>query len=152
MSRVWIGAGLLGACGAFAWLLVTSGPDIEAAIAGPSLAPPAVSAGDAWRWAAAAPGLNIYIANYGRRPREEARVSVWVRREFFRNPAGIDANLIEAREFDCLHERSRRLARASEDGSADGDDRWGVSAAVSAWMPVTAGSTGDAVLHMVCRH
>lgn len=151
MSRVFIGAGLLGAFGALALLLGTRGPEIEAAILGPTTAPPALSAGESWRWAAAAPGVNIYVADAGRGARDAAHVSAWVRREFFRNPAGIDANLIEVREFDCLRNRSRRLARASENGTGYEGDDWVVSPAVSAWMSVPAASTAEQVLRLVCR-
>jgi hypothetical protein len=64
----------------------------------------------AWRWATAAPGMNIYVSyQYARR--EGSIVTAWVDRAYYRNPAGIGKSIIELMQFDCArtHEPSGSL-------------------------------------------
>jgi hypothetical protein len=67
--------------------------------------PPAVTS-RAWSWAAAAPGVNIYVADQGT-PRDSGVRSVWVDRQYFNNLAGVNADVIELRHFDCRHDTGR---------------------------------------------
>jgi hypothetical protein len=63
----------------------------------------------AWRWATAAPGMNIYVSyRYARR--EGSIVTAWIDREYYRNPAGIDKSIIELRQFDCARMTTRWLS------------------------------------------
>ena len=63
--------------------------------------PPAESAGD-WRWAASAPGMNLYVAYRGA-SNDGRLVYAWVDRRHFSNFAGVHKNLIALRRFDCAH-------------------------------------------------
>lgn len=117
----------------------------------PSDAPPSLEASDPWRWAAAAPGVNIYVAHHGGPQQNEVRVSAWVRLEFFRNAAGIDTNQVELWQFDCLEGKSRRLLRATEYRMPSGGERWMVSREVSDWRMKTSRTPARRVMRMVCE-
>jgi hypothetical protein len=84
--------------------------------------PPAADS-RAWSWAAAAPGLNIYVAYQGA-PHASGVRSAWVDRRYFSNLAGVNADVIELRRFDCRQVPDRALTasqqvlqRVCEDGS-----------------------------------
>jgi hypothetical protein len=66
--------------------------------------PPAADA--AWHWAAAGPGMNIYYADRGRSA--NGIVKIWIERRLFRNPSGIEKDLVEGWNFDCRLGRVRR--------------------------------------------
>jgi hypothetical protein len=92
-----------------------------------SRSPPSVTS-PAWSWAGAAPGMNIYIAA-SRGPAAERLKSVWVNRRCLGSTAGIDKNLVELRELDCLRKLIRRkspltgqaLSEWSEPGAETAD-------------------------------
>src|ERR1700683_2031873 len=71
----------------------------------------------AWRWAMAAPGMNIYVSyRYARR--EGSIVTAWIDREYYRNPAGIGKSIIELMQFDCARMATRRLMNVSLNDTA----------------------------------
>jgi hypothetical protein len=110
--------------------------------------PPALDS-RAWAWAAAAPGVNIYVAYRGR-PRESGVQSAWVDRRYFSNLAGVNADVIDLWRFDCRHDRSRPWS-ARDDEVRDG--AWGLepgSSAVSDRVAARAESANQQVLEMVC--
>lgn len=75
---------------------------------------PSASDNASWRWAMAAPGMNIYVSyRYARR--EGSIVTAWIDREYYRNPAGIDKSIIELRQFDCARMATRWLSDAAVD-------------------------------------
>jgi hypothetical protein len=96
--------------------------------------PPAVDS-RAWTWVAAAPGMNIYVAYRGA-PREPGVRSAWVDRRYFSNLAGVNADVIELRRFDCRDGTSRRLGGRAEDGS---------------WPPERELTPSQQVLQTVCE-
>jgi hypothetical protein len=97
--------------------------------------PPAVDS-RAWSWAAAAPGVNIYIA-YPEAPHEPGMQSAWVDRRYFSNPAGVNADVIELQHFDCRDDRNRGSSTRREDGSS---------------QPARALTPGEQVLRTICEH
>jgi hypothetical protein len=103
MARVAIGVLTL-AVGAAA-LALSNARSCAAHISARQSAPSLTNA--AWRWAAAAPGMNIYIADSGM-PAAARLTSVWVDRRYLGSAAGIDKNLIELRELDCVRKLTRR--------------------------------------------
>jgi hypothetical protein len=54
--------------------------------------------------------MNIYVA-YPETRREPGVRAAWVDRRYFSNLAGVNADLIELRRFDCRHDASAKLAR-----------------------------------------
>jgi hypothetical protein len=72
--------------------------------------------------------MNIYIAA-SRGAAAERLKSVWVNRHYLGSTAGIDKNLVELRELDCLRKLSRRkspvtgqaLSEWSEPGAETAD-------------------------------
>ncbi len=91
----------------------------------------------AWRWAMAAPGMNIYVSyRYARR--EGPIVTAWVDREYYRNPAGIGKSIIEVMQFDCARMATRRLANVS------------VNNAVANWEQQPSGSVAQRLALEVC--
>jgi len=91
----------------------------------------------AWRWAMAAPGMNIYVSDrYARR--EGSVVTAWIDREYYRNAAGIDKSIIELRQFDCARMATRRLSDVS------------VNNTVPTWQHELPGSLVEHVALDVC--
>jgi hypothetical protein len=112
--------------------------------------PPAVDS-SAWSWAAAAPGVNIYVASQGT-ARDSRIRSVWVDRRYFSNLAGVSADVIDLWRFDCRHDRSRPWS-ARDDEVRGGDGAGGLepgSSAVSDRVAARAESANQQVLEMVC--
>jgi len=50
--------------------------------------------------------MNIYVS-YRYAQREGAVVTAWIEREYFRNAAGIDKNIVELMRFDCTRAPTR---------------------------------------------
>lgn len=82
---------------------------------GSAEAPPVNSS--AWSWAAAGPGVNIYVAYRGA-SRPLGMQSAWVDRRYFSNLAGVNADVIEVRQLDCRHARGDRRSEPANDGSS----------------------------------
>lgn len=139
------------ACVALTLLVCTNHPLTDITRICQTNAPPSFEASDAWHWATAAPGVNIYVALYGRPQRNEARVSAWVRRESFRNLAGINANQVEVWQFDCIRGTSRRLARAAEYAATAKRGSWVLSKAVSEWSRATTETAAGQVVRAACE-
>jgi hypothetical protein len=92
-----------------------------------------------WRWAAAAPGMNVYYAD--RLPSSGGVVSVWIDRRLFSNPSGIRKDLVEPWDFDCRQQRTRQ--QANYDGTAP-------TRAQRTWSTPRAGSALDRLMDSVC--
>jgi hypothetical protein len=68
----------------------------------------------AWRWAVAAPGMNIYVS-YRDARRSGSIVTAWIDREYYRNPAGIAKSIVELMQFDCARMATRRVSNVTVD-------------------------------------
>jgi hypothetical protein len=91
----------------------------------------------AWRWATAAPGMNIYVSyRYARRKGQI--VTAWIDREYYRNPAGIGKSIIELMQFDCARMATRRLSKLAANNTAP------------AWQQQQPGSVVEHVALEVC--
>jgi hypothetical protein len=91
----------------------------------------------AWRWAMAAPGMNIYVSyRYARR--EGSVVTAWIEREYYRNPAGIEKSIIELRQFDCARMATRWISDLAADTPR------------STWQQEPPGSLSERVALEVC--
>jgi hypothetical protein len=91
----------------------------------------------AWRWAMAAPGMNIYVSyRYARR--EGSIVTAWIDREYYRNPAGIGKSIIELMQFDCARMATRRFTGVSANN------------AVTNWEQRPSGSVLERLAREVC--
>ncbi len=75
----------------------------------PSHKAPSPNDSGAWRWAVAAPGMNIYVS-YRDARRSGSIVTAWIDREYYRNAAGIDKSIVELMQFDCARMATRRLS------------------------------------------
>jgi hypothetical protein len=80
----------------------------------------------AWQWVAAAPGVNIYVAPRGARDGDQL-VSAWVKRELYRNLAGIDKSFIELRQFDCPRDMSRTQPDHAHQHATVSDGSWTIA-------------------------
>jgi hypothetical protein len=97
---------------------------------------PSADDSGAWRWAMAAPGMNIYVSyRYARR--EGSIVTAWVDREYYRNPAGIGKSIIELMQFDCERMATRRLTDVSANTMTN-------------WEQQPSGSVVERVAREVC--
>jgi hypothetical protein len=91
----------------------------------------------AWRWATAAPGMNIYVSyRYARR--EGSIVTAWIDRQYYRNPAGIGKSIVELMQFDCARMATRRLSKLAANNTAP------------AWQQQQPGSVVEHVALEVC--
>jgi hypothetical protein len=103
----------------------------------------APAAGDpSWQWAGAAPGMNVYFAI---RSEDHSDVFAWVDQRFFSNPAGIAKDLVELRQFNCLHRTSRRLPSAASSLTP------GAGRDVLPWTTPRSGTAAARVLALVCH-
>jgi hypothetical protein len=101
-------------------------------------------AGDpSWQWAGAAPGMNVYFA-----VRSEANTEVvaWVDQRYFKNPAGIDKDIVELRQFDCRRHASRRLSEGS-----NRDPKPDSARDTARWASPRDGSPAAQVLASLCH-
>jgi hypothetical protein len=111
-------------------------PATDAGAASWTKAPSSNDSG-AWRWAMAAPGMNIYVSyRYARR--EGTIITAWIDREYYRNPAGIGKSIIEIMQFDCARMATRRLSDVA------------VNNTVPRWQQQRPGSVFEHVAVEVC--
>ena len=112
-------------------------------------APPSVDAPDKWRWAAAAPGMNIYLADS--RTTADGRFAIaWANKRYFKNASGIDKSLIELMQFDCVRSSIRRSS-ALRGVRASLSRRFSVIAdAKPDWTVVDPGTVDEQVLLIAC--
>jgi hypothetical protein len=102
--------------------------------------PPSIQKSGVWHWAAAAPGMNIYVAHSVTRG-DGHLVDAWVNRQYFGNIAGIDKNFIELMQFDCAQKMSRRKSTGREMTTPDGG-----------WTNSRAGTSDEGILLVACEH
>lgn len=112
--------------------------------------PPSNQTNGVWHWAAAAPSMNIYVADGGKS--DDGRFAfAWVNRRYFSNVAGIDKSVIEPMQFDCHHRMSRR-STASEFRAIGEQQRARTSDALSGWKISPSGTTDERILLVACEH
>jgi hypothetical protein len=102
--------------------------------------PPSIQKSGVWHWAAAAPGMNIYVA-HSVTPGDGHLVDAWVNRQYFGNIAGIDKNFIELMQFDCAQKMSRRKSTGREMTTPD-----------VGWTNSRAGTSDEGILLVACEH
>jgi hypothetical protein len=98
--------------------------------------PPSAQKSGVWHWAAAAPGMNIYVA-HGKQFGNGRFVDAWVNQQHFGNIAGIDKDIVELMQFDCMRGMSRHKAAA--DASSD-------------WTISRVGTADEGILRAACGH
>jgi len=109
-------------------------------------APPALSDASAWRWAAAEPGSNVYLSS-GALERDGTAVVLWVDHRYFGSLAGIDADRVELREFDCSRGVFRRIRWV---GDARGAASSVLAVATTRWRAPRGDKTDEALFSLAC--
>jgi hypothetical protein len=99
--------------------------------------PPSVQRSGVWHWAAAAPGMNIYVAE-SKAPGNGRFVDAWVNGQHFGSIAGIDKNIVELMQFDCTRGMSRHHVPAPDSSSG--------------WMISRVGTADEGILRAACGH
>ena len=111
--------------------------------------PPSIQKSGVWHWAAAAPGMNIYVAHSVTRG-DGHFVDAWVNRQYFGNIADIDKNFLDLMQFDCAQKMSRRKSTGRQI-SAPGN-RQQVTTADVGWTSSRAGTSDEGILLVAFEH
>jgi len=111
--------------------------------------PPKPTDDDAWHWAAATPGANVYFAA-GRRRVDGAIVSVWIDRRSDRSEAAIAQDLFELEQFDCSRRRTRLLSVIRQFRDTGGRERQRIERLHSEWLETGSRTVQAKLLDAAC--